>query len=58
MDKDTEAFEEELVQLAWSMRGGITLNEAYGLSPSQRKKIAKLYKANLETTKESGLAFF
>lgn len=58
MDKETEAFEEELVQLAWSMRGGLTLSEAYSLSPGQRKKIAKLYKTNLETTKDTGLAFF
>ena len=58
MDKELKAFEKELVQLAWAMRGGLTLNEAYALSPSQRKTIADLFKENLETTKESGVAFF
>ncbi len=58
MDKETKAIEEELIHLAWSMRGGITLNEAYALSPSQREHIAKLFKKNLETTKDSGLPFF
>jgi hypothetical protein len=58
MDKELKAFEKELVQLAWAMRGGLTLNEAYALSPSQRKNIADLFKENLETTKDSGIAFF
>ena len=58
MDKELKAFEKELVQLAWAMRGGLSLNEAYALSPSQRKNIAELVKENIKTTKESGLSFF
>ena len=58
MDKEVKALEDEMIQLAWIMRGGITLNETYALSPSQRLSIAELYKKNLETTKESGLPFF
>jgi len=58
MDKHVKAFEEELIQLAWAMRGGVTLNEAYGLSPTQRKQISKLFKENVETAKNSGLSFF
>jgi len=58
MDKQVKAFEEELIQLAWAMRGGITLNEAYALSPSQRKQISTLFKENLETAKKSGMSFF
>ena len=58
MDKQVKAFEEELIQLAWAMRGGITLNEAYALSPSQRKQISKLFSDNLDTAKKSGLSYF
>jgi len=58
LDKEVKAFEKELIQMAWSMRGGITLNEAYALSPSQRKEIGKLFSENLETAKKSGLSFF
>jgi len=57
MDKETKAFEEDLIQISWAMRG-MSLNEAYAMSPSQREHIAKLFKKNLETTKESGLPFF
>lgn len=57
MDTELKAFEEELIQLSWVMRGQ-SLNEVYALSPSQRQSISKLFKKNLETTKESGLPFF
>ncbi len=57
MDKEVKAFENELVHLAWSMRG-MSLNEAYALSPTQRELISEMFKNNLELTKESGLPFF
>ena len=56
MDNEVKAIENELIHLAWSMRGGITLNEAYALSPSQRTHIAELYKKNLDTTAKAGIA--
>ena len=40
------------------MRGGITIDEAFGLSYEDRKIIADLVEDNLETTKKSGLPFF
>ena len=57
MDEEAKAFEEDLIQLSWAMRG-MSLNETYAMSPSQREFAAKLFKKNLETTKESGLPFF
>lgn len=57
MDKETKAFEKELIQLAWVMRG-TSLNEIYATSPSQRELMAELFKKNLETTKETGIPFF
>lgn len=55
MDKQVKAMENELIHLAWAMRG-MSLNEVYALSPSQRGIIADLYKKNLETTSETGIA--
>ena len=57
MDKEVKAMEKELIHLAWTMRG-MSLSEAYALSPSQRVHIGELFKENLETTKSSGLPFF
>ncbi len=57
MDKEVEAFEDNLIRISWIMRG-MSLNEVYSLSPSQRETINKLYQSNLETTQKSGLPFF
>lgn len=40
------------------MRGGITIDQMYMLEPNDRTIISKIIKANLETTKDSGLPFF
>ena len=40
------------------MRGGITIDEAFGLSYDDRRIIASIVEENLEITKESGLPFF
>jgi len=58
MEKEIKAIEEEVFQLVWIMRGGMSLNEGYALSHYQRIMITDLYKRNLETTKDSGLPFF
>ena len=58
MDKEVKAIEKQLIHMAWSMRGGITLNETYALSPSQREHIANLFKENIETTEKTGLPIF
>lgn len=57
MDKEVRAFEDQLIQLVWVMRGA-SLNEIYALSPTQRIAMQDLYKKNLETTKDTGLPFF
>jgi hypothetical protein len=57
MEEEVKAFEKELIHLAWVMRG-MSLNEAYSLSPSQRENIAEMFKNNLQTPKDSGLPFF
>lgn len=40
------------------MRGGITLDEAFGLTYEDREIISELVKENLELTKKSGMPFF
>jgi len=57
MDKEVKAFEDNLIRISWIMRG-MSLNEVYALSPSQREIINQLYKENLDTTQKSGLPFF
>lgn len=42
----------------WHMRGGITLDEAFMMEPTDRKLISDMVKENLETTKKSGLPYF
>ena len=58
MEKEIKAIEKEMIQIVWYMRGGVSLNEAYALSPDDRQAIGKLIEKNLEITKDSGLPFF
>jgi hypothetical protein len=48
----------ELMRLCWYMRGGLTLSEAYNLSPDEREIVGKLVNENLETAKKTGQPFF
>lgn len=48
----------DLTKIVWYMRGGISLEEAYYLTPEDKEIISKIIKENLETTKKSGLPFF
>lgn len=57
-EKDTKALREELFRLSWYMRGGMTIEEAFQLTPDDRVLIGKIIEENLETTKKTGLAFF
>lgn len=40
------------------MRGTLSLEEAFGMEPTDRILISELVKENMETTKKSGLPFF
>jgi hypothetical protein len=57
-----EGYQKELkaecIKLAWYMRGGVTLEEAFTLCQEDRMIISDIIKDNLETTKKSGLPFF
>jgi hypothetical protein len=57
-DKESKALKEEVLRLCWWMRGGLTYEEAYMLSPQEREIIGKIIDSNMETTKKSGMPFF
>jgi hypothetical protein len=38
------------------MRGGVSYNEAWNLSPDEREKMHDLIKDNIERTQKSGIA--
>lgn len=58
MEKEAKQIKDEMFRICWSMRGGITLDQAMQLSFRDRESIAELVKSNLETTKKSGLPYF
>ena len=58
MDQECNEIRQEALQMSWYMRGGLSYDHALQLSVAERQLINKLIKANLETTKKSGLPFF
>ena len=57
-DKQTKALKKEALKMCWYMRGGLTYDEAMGISEQERAIIADIVKDNMEATKKSGLPFF
>lgn len=55
---EQKQIKSELLKICWYMRGGITIDEAFCLSPEDKLLINDIVKENLETTKKSGLPFF
>lgn len=58
LEKESKALKAELFKLAWYMRGGMTLEEAYILDVQDREIVKELINENLEITKETKLPFF
>lgn len=58
MENECRNMKKELLRLCWYMRGGMTLAEAYQIDFETREVISEIIKDNLETTKDTGLAFF
>lgn len=58
MEKEAKGIKAEILKLCWSMRGGVTYNEAMHMSYEDRMLIGELVKDNLDTTKKSGLPYF
>jgi hypothetical protein len=58
MDRDSKAIKQNLLQMCWYMRGGLTYFEALHTSSHEHKLVMDIIKENLETTKKTGLNFF
>lgn len=58
MEKEVEAYREELYRCCWFMRGGVTIEQLFSTDVKDVEIIQKIISKNLETTKESGMAFF
>lgn len=58
MENDKKELKQELFKLSWYMRGGLSIEEAFGLSYEDREIIGKIVKDNMEVTKKSGMPFF
>ncbi len=58
LESEAKNLKLELFRACWYMRGGVTLQEAYNMSPDERGIMSQLVKENMETTKKSGLPFF
>jgi hypothetical protein len=58
LESQSKNIKMELFRACWYMRGGVTLQEAYHMSPDERSILGQLVKENMDTTKKSGLPFF
>ena len=58
LESQSKNLKMELLRACWYMRGGVTLQEAYHMSPDERSILGQLVKENMDTTKKSGLPFF
>lgn len=58
LDKESRALKADLLKVCWYMRGSITLDDAYAMSPEDREIVGEIIKENLETTKKTGMPFF
>jgi hypothetical protein len=52
---DARALEKQLIQIAFYMRGGCPLDQAYRLTNSQRKNSLAFIEENIERTQKSGI---
>lgn len=58
MEKETNELKKEALRTAWSMRGGVSYDQALSLSLEERKIIASIIKENIEVTKKTKLPYF
>jgi len=58
LEAEARALKTEGLRISWYMRGGVSYDDAMALSPNERKDIATIIEANMETTKKTGMPFF
>lgn len=52
---DAKALDEQVIQISFYMRGGAPLDQAYMMSPHQRKRALKFIEENIERTNKTGV---
>lgn len=57
-EKESKALKKMIFKQCWYMRGGLSLDEGWSISPEDREIINQIVGENLDLTKESGLPFF
>lgn len=57
-DKDSKALRNLIYKMAWSMRGALSIEDAFAISYNDREIINKLIKENIEVTNKTGLPYF
>lgn len=58
MEREVEAYKEELYRCCWFMRGGVNIEQLMTSDVKDVDILQKIIKQNLETAKETGMAFF
>ena len=58
MDQEANMIRANCLKISWSLRGGLSYEQALNLSPEERKMVNELIKENYEATKKSGLPHF
>jgi hypothetical protein len=55
MSSESKALMKQIIDITWYMRGGVSYDEAWGLSPIERKRMIELIKDNIQRTHDSGM---
>jgi hypothetical protein len=55
MEQDSKAIQKMIFQIGWYMRGFLSYEEAWGLSPQARDFCMKLINDNVERVKKTGM---
>ncbi len=55
-EKESKALRTYIYKLIWHMRGGVTVDQAFELSFSDREIINELIKENIELTNKTGIS--
>jgi hypothetical protein len=58
LEKESKALTKHIHNLVWQQRGGLTTNEAFELSFSDREIIVELIKERTDVTNETKLPYF
>jgi hypothetical protein len=58
LEEEARALQKQLIQISFYMRGGMTIEQAYQISPNQRVDALSMIEDNIKRSHESGLVMF